>query len=210
MIIIRSVEKDHWPVGWILTTLNWISPGIGPRVAADRGWYYLCLHLICTRERPCASGERWDVVSTTTWLLQKAKSFKSTKKERGKKTGTHLCFLHSAMPTHVVQDRQGHAEYTDDLGTLPGAFTQLVWAVVQSANDFCGLELRGHLTWMGTPSRAALPSLAQPAAQGQEQNGHRGRTRGKVCRFHSYLSPEGSLHLGSNCSFSGTTSFSMR
>lgn len=56
MIIIRSVEKDHWSVGWVLTALNWISPGTGPRVAADGGFLYL--HLICTRERLCASGER--------------------------------------------------------------------------------------------------------------------------------------------------------
>lgn len=58
MIIKRSVEKDHWPAGWILTALKWISPGVGSRVAADGGWCYLYLHLICTREKPRASGER--------------------------------------------------------------------------------------------------------------------------------------------------------
>lgn len=41
MIIKRSVEKDHQPVGWILTVLKCISPGVGLRMAADGGWSYL-------------------------------------------------------------------------------------------------------------------------------------------------------------------------
>lgn len=59
-IIKRSVEKDHQTAGQILTALKWISPGVGPRVAADEGWCYLYLHLICTREMPRAGGERWE------------------------------------------------------------------------------------------------------------------------------------------------------
>lgn len=42
---------------------------------------------------------------------KKQSTYKSTKEERGKKTETHLCFLHSAMPTHVIEAKQGHTKY---------------------------------------------------------------------------------------------------
>lgn len=197
MVIKRSVEKDHWPTGWILTAVKWFSLGIAPSVAADRDCCYLYLHLICTREMPRASGDRpGGSLSPTTWLLQRANCFTSKKKERGKLRGAACAFI---LQHPFLLYKQ--SKVTQNTATTWGHCLIIL-------ADWCGQQMSPRFLWAGAPW-----------ASHPQGGSHRSRAAAKQIlwkdqresmQVHSYLCSEGFLHPGNSCSFSGTTPFSKR
>lgn len=120
-----SVEKDCGLTGWILPALEWISPGLGPCMAAAHQLWRLVLFIPASHLHwggaTCQWWQTGGSLSSTTWLLWEAKHLKSRKKEQRKKWGTTCAF--TVQHPHMLN------KPNNNLGTLPGGLARSVQAV---------------------------------------------------------------------------------